>query len=83
MQLLKEKLDKSRSEAVSDFEQMMAELNRRNEREKQVLLEDNKKLSSNIDFVSLFCLISKFVIFFVLFFIEFLIYLTTPFLLEN
>lgn len=54
MQLLKEKLDKSRSEAVSDFEQMMAELNRRNEREKQVLLEDNKKLSSNIDFVSFY-----------------------------
>lgn len=52
MQLLKEKLEKSRSEAVSDFEQMMAELNRRNEREKQILLEDNKKLSSNIDFVS-------------------------------
>lgn len=55
VQLFKEKLDKSRSEAVSDFEQMMTELNRRNEREKQVLLEDNKKLSSNVEFVSFIC----------------------------
>lgn len=58
MQLLKEKLEQSRSEAVSDFEQMMAELNRRNEREKQILLEDNKKLTSNIDFVSFIFMIS-------------------------
>lgn len=64
MQLLKEKLEKSRSEAVSDFEQMMAELNRRNEREKQILLEDNKKLTSNIDFVSFIIMIFFFYYFF-------------------
>lgn len=47
-------MEKSRLEAISDSEQMIAELNRRHERDKQILLEDNKKLSSNIEFVSFY-----------------------------
>ncbi|XP_018577381.1 serine/threonine-protein kinase Genghis Khan [Anoplophora glabripennis] len=52
VQSLKEKVEKSRLEAISDSEQMIAELNRRHERDKQILLEDNKKLSSNIEFLT-------------------------------
>lgn len=47
-------MEKCRLEAISDSDQMIAELNRRHERDKQILLEDNKKLSSNIDFVSFY-----------------------------
>ncbi|KAJ8981694.1 hypothetical protein NQ317_003415 [Molorchus minor] len=52
VQLLKEKLEKSRLEAISDSEQMIAELNRRHDRDKQILLEDNNKLSSNVEFLT-------------------------------
>lgn len=31
---------------------MLAELNRRNERDKQLLLDDNHKLTANVEFVS-------------------------------
>lgn len=59
VQSLKEKLEKSRLEAISDAEQMIADLNRRHERDKQILMEDNKKLSSNVEFVS-FCFVCSF-----------------------
>nr|XP_023026524.1 serine/threonine-protein kinase Genghis Khan isoform X1 [Leptinotarsa decemlineata]XP_023026525.1 serine/threonine-protein kinase Genghis Khan isoform X1 [Leptinotarsa decemlineata]XP_023026526.1 serine/threonine-protein kinase Genghis Khan isoform X1 [Leptinotarsa decemlineata] len=50
--MLREKLDKSRSEAVSDSEQILAEVNRRHDRDKQMLAEDNKNLSSNVGFLT-------------------------------
>lgn len=52
MQSLKEKQEKHRVEVISDSEQMIAELNRRHERDKQILLDDNQKLTSNVEFVS-------------------------------
>ncbi|CAH1967830.1 unnamed protein product [Acanthoscelides obtectus] len=52
VQSLKEKLEQTRLEAVSDSEQMVTELNRRHEREKQILSEDNKKLSSSVEFLT-------------------------------
>lgn len=52
LQSLKEKWEKSKIEAISDTEQTLAELNRRHERDKQILAEDNVKLSSNVQFVS-------------------------------
>ncbi|CAH1179570.1 unnamed protein product [Phaedon cochleariae] len=48
----KDKLEKSRTDAVSDSEQMTTELNRRHDREKQILIEENKKLSSNVEFLT-------------------------------
>ncbi|KAK9881578.1 hypothetical protein WA026_016452 [Henosepilachna vigintioctopunctata] len=52
VQLLKDKQEKSRIEALSDSEQMFSELNRRHDREKQMMIEDNKKLSSNVHFLT-------------------------------
>lgn len=52
VQMLKEKQEKARLEAVVDSEQAIAELNHRNEREKQILREDNDKLAANVEFVS-------------------------------
>lgn len=49
---LKEKMEQVRQEAVSDSDQMIAELTRRHERDKQILLDDNNKLSSNVDFLT-------------------------------
>jgi serine/threonine-protein kinase MRCK len=53
VQNLKEKQEKHRVEAISESEQMIAELNRRHDRDKQILLDDNHKLTSNVEFVSL------------------------------
>lgn len=50
--MLKEKQEKARLENITDSEQAIADLNRRHEREKQILLEDNKKLNSEIESVS-------------------------------
>lgn len=49
---MKEKMEKSRQEAATETEQIVLELKRRHDREKQILLEDNNKLSSNVEFVS-------------------------------
>ncbi|XP_064212287.1 serine/threonine-protein kinase Genghis Khan isoform X2 [Tribolium castaneum] len=49
---LKEKQEKHRVEALSDSEQMIAELNRRSERDKQLLLDDNHKLTANVEFLT-------------------------------
>lgn len=59
-------MEKARQEAISDSDQMIADLTKRHDRDKQILLEDNKKLSSNVEFVS-FYFIYEFVFF--LFFI--------------
>lgn len=52
VQLLKEKQEKARVEAMTDSEQMINELTRRFDREKLLLLEDNNKLTSNIQFLT-------------------------------
>lgn len=57
MQLLKEKQEKARLENITDSEQTIAELNRRYDRDKQILLEENKKLNCEVESVS-FCLFS-------------------------
>lgn len=53
MQSLKEKQEKARLEALVDNEQTISELNHRRDMEKQMMLEDNNKLQSNVHFVSL------------------------------
>lgn len=52
---MKDKQEKARLENISDSEQTIAELNHRHEREKQMMLEDNKKLSSEVELVSFVC----------------------------
>jgi serine/threonine-protein kinase MRCK len=52
VQLVKDKLDAARLEELTDSEEAIAELKRRHEREKLLLLEDNKKLMMDLDSVS-------------------------------
>jgi serine/threonine-protein kinase MRCK len=52
VQVAKEKLDAARLEELTDNEETIAELKRRYEREKLMLLEDNKKLMMDLDSVS-------------------------------
>jgi len=52
VQLAKDKLDAARLEELTDSEEAIAELKRRHEREKLLLLEDNKKLMMDLDSVS-------------------------------
>ncbi|KAJ9576946.1 hypothetical protein L9F63_006472, partial [Diploptera punctata] len=49
VQLAKDKLDAVRLEDLTDNEETIAELKRRHEREKLLLLEDNKKLMLDLD----------------------------------
>jgi serine/threonine-protein kinase MRCK len=52
VQVTKDKLDAARLEELTDNEETIAELKRRHEREKLMLLEDNKKLMMDLDSVS-------------------------------
>jgi hypothetical protein len=52
VQVAKDKLDAARLEELTDNEETIAELKRRHEREKLILLEDNKKLMMDLDSVS-------------------------------
>ncbi|KAL3275979.1 hypothetical protein HHI36_020710 [Cryptolaemus montrouzieri] len=52
VQLLKDKQEKARLEALSDSEQLFADLNRRHDRDRQMLVEDNSKLSSTVQFLT-------------------------------
>ncbi|XP_049786774.1 serine/threonine-protein kinase Genghis Khan [Schistocerca cancellata] len=49
VQAVKEKLDATRLEDLTDSEETIAELKRRHERERLMLLEDNKKLMMDLD----------------------------------
>lgn len=73
--VLKEKQEQHRDEAISDSEQMIAELNHRHEREKQMLLSDNRKLVSNVELVSFFSFCALLFFLFCLNFIFVYIYL--------
>lgn len=52
VQSLKEKQEKARLEALVDNEQTISELNHRRDMEKQMMLEDNNKLQSNVHFLT-------------------------------
>jgi serine/threonine-protein kinase MRCK len=52
VQLAKDKLDAARLEELTESEEAIAELKRRHEREKLLLLEDNKKLMMDLNTVS-------------------------------
>lgn len=47
--MAKDKLDASRLESLTDSEETISELSRRHERERLILLEENKKLSIDRD----------------------------------
>lgn len=49
----REKLDSSRLESLTDSEEAIAELQRRHDREKKMLLEDNRKLLADLETVGL------------------------------
>ncbi|XP_046676035.1 serine/threonine-protein kinase Genghis Khan isoform X4 [Homalodisca vitripennis] len=52
VQLAKDKLDSSRLESLTDSEETIAELSRRHDRDKLILLEENKKLIMEVDQLS-------------------------------
>ncbi|KAK6622910.1 hypothetical protein RUM43_008761 [Polyplax serrata] len=52
IELAKEKLDAARLENLTDSEETISELTRRHEREKMLLLEDNKKLMMDLEMLS-------------------------------
>ena len=62
VQLAKDKLDAVRLEDLTDNEETIAELKRRHEREKLLLLEDNKKLMLDLDTVSNFYIVHNYVV---------------------
>lgn len=49
---LKDKWEKSKLDAIADTEQTLADLSRRHERDKQILVDENKKLNSNNVFLT-------------------------------
>lgn len=49
--MAREKLDSSRLESLTDSEEAIAELQRRHDREKKILLEDNRKLLADLETV--------------------------------
>lgn len=53
IQLAKEKLEAARLENLTDSEETISELTRRHEREKIILLEDNKKLMMDLEMVNI------------------------------
>ncbi|XP_031622666.1 serine/threonine-protein kinase Genghis Khan isoform X2 [Contarinia nasturtii] len=52
MQQMREKLDSSRLESITDSEETISELRKRHEREMKILLDDNRKLINELDVVS-------------------------------
>lgn len=52
MQQLREKMDSSRLESITDSEETIAELRKRHDREMKILMEDNRKLITELDVLS-------------------------------
>lgn len=52
MQQMRERLDSSRIESITDSEETISELRKRYEREMKILLDDNRKLINELDVVS-------------------------------
>lgn len=49
LQQVREKLDSTRLESLTDSEETIAELRKRHDREKKILLDDNRKLISELE----------------------------------
>lgn len=52
MQQAREKLDSSRLESLTDSEETISELRKRNEREKKILVDDNRKMMAELEMLS-------------------------------
>lgn len=52
MQQMREKLDSSRLESITDSEETISEMKKRHDREMKILLDDNRKLINELDVVS-------------------------------
>lgn len=52
LQMAREKLESSRLESLTDSEETILELKKRHEREKKILLDDNRKLISELEMLS-------------------------------
>lgn len=52
MQQMREKLDSSRLESITDSEETISELRKRHDREMKILLDDNRKLINELDMIS-------------------------------
>ena len=52
MQQVREKMDSSRLETLNDSEETLTELRKRNDREKKILLDDNRKLINELELLS-------------------------------
>ncbi|XP_035893744.1 serine/threonine-protein kinase Genghis Khan isoform X3 [Anopheles stephensi] len=52
LQQAREKLDSSRLESLTDSEETILELRKRHEREKKILLDDNRKLITDLEMIS-------------------------------
>lgn len=52
MQQVREKMDSTRLETLNDSEETLTELRKRNEREKKILLDDNRKLINELEMLS-------------------------------
>lgn len=52
MQQVRDKFDSSRLESLTDSEETLSELRKRHEREKKMLLDDNRKLHGELEMVT-------------------------------
>lgn len=52
LQQAREKLDSSRQESITDSEETISELRKRNEREKKILVDDNRKMMAELEMLS-------------------------------
>lgn len=52
MQQMREKLDSSRLESITDSEETISEMKKRHDREMKILLDDNRKLINELEVVS-------------------------------
>lgn len=52
LQQVRDKLDSSRLESLTDSEETISELRKRHDREKKILLDDNRKLMADLEIIS-------------------------------
>lgn len=52
LQQAREKLDSSRLESLTDSEETISELRKRHEREKKILVDDNRKMMAELEMLS-------------------------------
>lgn len=49
---MRDKLDSSRLESLTDSEETISELRKRHDREKKILVDDNRKLIADLEMIS-------------------------------